>query len=80
MKLIIYKYIFNKITSINFKITGSIDKNLVQILHNYLKENIKLFSDLKTWEEENDSFEENNQDFDKENSLNQYDINNNQNN
>ena len=76
----LYKNIFNKITSINFKIAGNIDKNLVQILHNYLKENIRLFSDPKTCKEENDLSEENNQEFDKENESIQSSINNNQNN
>jgi hypothetical protein len=76
----LYKNIFNKITSINFKIAGNIDKNLVQILHNYLKENIRLFWDPKTCKEENDLSEENNQEFDKENESIQSSINNNQNN
>ena len=39
----IYSFIFNKITSINLKIAGNINLNLVQELYNYLKMKIKIF-------------------------------------
>ena len=78
----IYNNIFNKITLINFKIAGNIDKNLVEKLHNYLKENIKIFSendDLKTCEKKKDLNEEQEKQNENENELNQSNIDNNQN-
>ena len=40
----IYNEIFNNIISITIKIVGNIDKNLVQNIHNIIKENIKIQS------------------------------------
>ena len=37
-----HNYIINKIKSLTFKIAGNIDKNLVESIHKYLKENIKI--------------------------------------
>ena len=51
----IYKNILNKINLVSYKIAGNIDTNLVQILSDYLKENIKIHIDdennLKTCED-----------------------------
>ena len=76
----IYNNIFNKIILINFKIAGNINKNLVKILHYYIKDNIKIFfedQNIVTCEENdlaqnnNAQINENNNNIDSSNNLNQ---------
>ena len=60
----IYNYVFNKIIFINFKIAGNINKNLVQELHDNLKESFKIFfeekNNLKTCKDNNELEQEEN--------------------
>ena len=57
----LYSYIFNKITLISFKIAGNINRNLVKTLHDYIKDNLKIFFEVKNLEtcEKNEENEEN---------------------
>ena len=70
----LYNYVFNKIKIINLKIAGNINRNLVQILHNNLKENFKIFSKEDNIEtcDDNSDLKENNSDNNEDNKNSNY--------
>ena len=66
----VYNDIFNKIISVTFKIAGNINKNIVQELHTFLKENIEIYlpeeKNMETCEEQEDDVNSNKNSFPKD--------------